>query len=216
MTLTRPPPRVRRPQPRRRDVAVLFCLAGASGAALVAQVLFHLDMTWTAGLLVLPSSALVVVVAFAGQRRYDRLAIISDRLVAGAKWGLVATVVYDVVRPVAVWVFQYDFPPYKAHAIFGQLITGRPSTDAVAVVIGWIFHFWNGISFGVMLSLIRPRPGWLIGWAWAMVLQLAMMAIYPKFLQVRLDTPGFLMVTIVGHSAYGLALGETLRRRGVR
>jgi hypothetical protein len=216
VTLTQPPPRSSRPQPRRRDVTVLFCLAGASGAALVAQLLFDLDMTWTAGLLVLPASALLVVVVFAGQRRYDRLGVISDRLVAGATWGLAATLVYDLIRPLTVWLFQYDFPPYKAHAIFGQLITGRPSTDTVAIVVGWVFHFWNGVSFGVMLSLIRPRPGWLIGWAWAMVLQLAMMALYPRYLQVRLDTPGFLMTTFVGHSAYGLVLGETLRRRGVR
>ena len=195
---------------------MLFVLAGASGAALVAQVLFDLDMTWTAGLLVLPASALLVVVAFAGQRRFDRLAIVADRLVAGATWGLFATFVYDVIRPVTVTVFQYDFPPYKAHAIFGQLITGRPSTDAFAITMGWVFHIWNGISFGVMLALIRPRGGPIVGLAWALFLQGCMMAIYPRFLEVRLETPGFLMTTVVGHSAYGLALGESLRRWGAR
>lgn len=207
----RPPP-ARRPGPRRTDLVVLFCLAGASGAALVAQVLFDLEMAWTAGLIALPGTALCVVAAFFGQRRYDRLQVISDRLVRGARWGLIATLVYDVVRPLVVWTLRFDFHPYKAHAIFGELITGRPSTDGFAIAMGWTYHFWNGIAFGTMLALVAPRAGWKLGLAWALLLQGLMMVVYPRFLQVRLDQPSFMVTTIVGHSAYGLALGAGLRR----
>lgn len=204
------------PAPRARpiDVAVLFCLAGAGGAALVAQIMFDLDMTWTAGLIALPGTALCVVAAFLGQRRFDRLAIVSDRLVAGAIWGLAATLVYDVVRPIVVWAFGFDFHPYKAHALFGELITDRPHTTAFAITVGWIYHFWNGISFGTMLALVKPKAGAVVGWAWGLGLQGLMMIVYPNFLQVRLDQPSFMVTTIVGHSAYGLSLGWFLARRG--
>jgi hypothetical protein len=201
-------------KPRQRDIAVLFCLAGASGAALVAQVLWSVPMRWTAGLVVLPASALVVVVAFAGQRRYDRLAIVSDRLIAGAKWGLVATCVYDVVRPLLVWALSVDFPPFRANVIFGSLITGQPEASMTAKVIGWTYHFWNGIGFGTMFALLRPRGAWLAGMTWALFLQLMMMWLYPRFLQVRLQDPGFLATTLVGHAVYGIVLGSALARRG--
>jgi len=200
--------------PRRRDVAVLVCLAGASGAALVAQVVFDLSMTWTSGLVALPATGLVVGAAFAGRRENDRLAVVADRLVAGALWGLVATLAYDAARPLLVWGLSLDFAPYRAHATFGSLITGQPRGTTTATVVGWGYHFWNGIGFGTMFALVRPRGPWPAGLVWALGLQGLMMALYPRFLEVRLDDPGFLVTTIVGHGIYGIVLGSCLARRG--
>ena len=202
--------------PRTRDVVLLFCLAGLSGAALVAHVLWSLKMVWTAGFVVLPAAIAVVVVVFAGQGRYASLRIVSDRVVAGATWGLVATVAYDLIRPLLVWSLRLHFNPYRAHPIFGSLITGRPRTTSLAITVGWIYHVWNGVAFGVMLALVRPRGAWLAGLTWALGLQAMMMYLYPKFLEVRLDNPGFLVTTIVGHGLYGIVLGESLARRGPR
>ena len=36
----------------------------------------------------------------------------------------------------------------------------------------------------------------------------------PKVRQVRLDTPGFMVTSIVGHGFYGVVLGSTLKRWG--
>ena len=216
MTTTTREPEVRAgaTTPRRRDVAVLVCLAGASGGALVAQVVFHLSMTWTAGLLALPASGLLVGVAFAGRREHDRLAVVADRIVAGAFWGLVATLAYDAARPLLVWGLSLDFAPYRAHATFGTLVTGQPRGTATATIVGWGYHFWNGIGFATMFALVRPRGPWWAGLIWALGLQALMMALYPRFLEVRLDDPGFLVTTIVGHGVYGVVLGATLARRG--
>jgi hypothetical protein len=210
MTTTRPP----RPTARTRDTVLLFCLAGLSGAALVGRVLWDIPMLWTVGFLTLPGGIAIVIVAFVGQGRRHSLRIVSDRVIAGAKWGLVATLAYDAVRPLIVWGLQLHFHPYRAHPIFGSLITNRPRTDAVAIAVGWIYHFWNGVSFGVMLALVKPRAGWAFGVAWALGLQACMMALYPKFLNVRLDSPGFLITSILGHGFYGIVLGWTLRRWG--
>ena len=43
---------------------------------------------------------------------------------------------------------------------FGVLITGRPESDPAAVAAGWIYHFWNGISFATMYVLIAGRGRW--------------------------------------------------------
>jgi hypothetical protein len=210
MTLTHAPVT----RPRTRDTALLFCLAGLSGAALVARVLWHVPMLWTVGFLTLPAGIAIVIVAFAGRGRRRSLAILSDRVIGGALWGLVATLAYDALRPLLVWGLRLHFHPFRAHPIFGSLITNRPRTDAVAIAVGWIYHFWNGVSFGVMLALIKPRAGWLLGLTWALGLQACMMALYPKFLDVRLSSPGFLVTSIVGHGFYGVVLGASLKRWG--
>ena len=204
------------PPARPRDIVLLVCLAGLSGAALLARAWWGVPMSWTAGFAVLPGTVAIVVVVFASRGQRARAHIVSDRVIAGANWGLVATLVYDVVRPVLVWALHLHFNPFRAQAIFGHLITGRPRTSGLAIGVGWLYHFWNGVSFGVMLALIRPRGAWAVGLVWAMALQGLMMAIYPNLLQVRLDNPGFLVTTIVGHGVYGVVLGSSLKHWGPR
>jgi hypothetical protein len=49
-----------------------------------------------------------------------------------------------------------------------------------------------------------------------MLLQGLMMAIYPTFLKIRLDNPGFLMTGLVGHAVWGVVLGYGLERQEAR
>ena len=197
-----------------RELVVLVALAGTSGLALVAHILMKLSMSWTAGFVALPATAALIILIFIGKGRHDRARIFADRLIAGAAFGLLATLAYDAFRPLLVAVFQLHFNPYRAHPIFGSLITGRPPSDGLAQVVGWMYHFWNGITFGMIFALVRPRGGPVAGLIWAETLQMFMMALYPKFLEVRLNDPGFLVTGLVGHGVYGLVLGASLARWG--
>jgi hypothetical protein len=51
---------------------------------------------------------------------------------------------------------------------------------------------------------------------WGLFLQISMMTLYPDLLQVRLDNPGFLVSSIVGHAVWGFVLGTGLHRRATR
>lgn len=197
-----------------RELVVLAACAGMSGAALVAYIIWDFSMEWTVGFVALPLSAALVILIFIGKGRQDRARVFADRLIAGAVFGLIATLAYDAIRPVLVEVFQLHFRPFRAHPIFGSLITGRPPSDGLAQIVGWAYHFWNGIGFGMMFALVRPRGGPIAGLIWALTLEAFMLALYPKFLGVRLDNPGFLATSIIGHSVYGLVLGGTLARWG--
>src|SRR3970282_265862 len=50
--------------------------------------------------------------------------------------------------------------------LFGQLITGLPPSDGRALAAGWAYHFWNGLSFGKVYALLRPRGGVASGLVW--------------------------------------------------
>jgi hypothetical protein len=43
-----------------------------------------------------------------------------------------------------------------------------------------------------------------------------MMLTYPNLLKIRLETPGFMTMGIIGHAFWGLALGYGLRKWGIR
>lgn len=200
--------------PSRRAIVLGVILAGLSGAALMAETFGPVPMRVSVPLVVLPGTLLLTGMVFASTRRFRELERFADRAIDGAKWGLAATVAYDIIRPLLMVIFRYHFNPYRAMPVFGSLITEQPKTAAVAITIGWIYHFWNGLSFGVMFALIRPRGGPVAGWIWAMALQGFMMWAYPTLLKLRLDNPGFLMAGLVGHSVWGVTLGASLRRWG--
>jgi hypothetical protein len=160
---------------------------------------------------VLPTAALLAGLALLRRGRYRQLRRLADLLLRGGAWGLAATLLYDAVRPAIRLVFGYAYDPYRAMPIFGQLITGQTDTP-LALAAGWIYHFWNGISFGMIFALLRPRGGALAGLAWGVGLQVLMMITYPTLLRIRLEDPGFLVSGLVGHGVWGLALGAGLRR----
>lgn len=205
------------PRLQRREVALGVGMAGTSGAAVLAHTFGPVPMSFTVPFVVLPTTSFLVGLVLMRRRLYGRLHRFSELLARGAAVGFAATLAYDAVRPLLVGTLGVTFDPYRAIPLFGTLITGLPGGDPTALAAGWIYHFWNGISFGMMFALVRPAGG--IGWgvAWAMVLQGLMMLAYPAFLQARLDDPGFLLSGLIGHTFWGVVLGAGLRewaRRG--
>ena len=198
----------------RRERLVAIALAGTSGLAVLAHVFMGLPMAFTVPVIVLPATVLLGGMTLYYARRFGALHAFSRTVTAGAAWGLLATLAYDAIRPLLKLIFRFDFNPYRAIPIFGELMTGLPQATVQAQLAGWTYHFWNGISFGVIFALMRPRGGIAWGWAWAMLLQGLMMIAYPRFLAVRLADPGFLAAGIVGHSLWGVVLGAGLHRRG--
>ena len=197
-----------------REVVFGLLLTATSGAAIIAHTFGPVRMSFTVPFVVLPTTAVVVGLILLRRGLHGRLHEFSGRLMWGGIWGLVGTLCYDAIRPLLKWVLAFQYDPFRAMPIFGSLITGLPQTDSIAVAAGWAYHFWNGISFGMMFVLLRPRGGAVAGLIWAMTLQGLMMAIYPSFLQARLADPGFLTMGIVGHALWGIVLGVGLQRRG--
>ena len=200
----------------RREAALAFVLAGTSGAGIVAQVVSPIPMSLSAPFVVLPSAALLALAMLAGRGRLLGAHLFADRLVVGLQWGLVATAAYDLARPLVIALFGFSLNPYVAMPLFGHLITGRPTTDGLAIAAGWAYHTWNGVTFGMMLALVRPGGGWQAGVAWGLGLQALMLALYPHLLAVRVNDPEFLVTGILGHTVWGIVLGEGLAHQARR
>jgi hypothetical protein len=109
-------------------------------------------------------------------------------------------------------------PLFKVFPRFGALILGQPFAPGTpdshftlaAHLVGWVYHFSNGVTFGVMyMAMIGDarRRSWLWAILLAAGLELAMLFTpYTTFFGI---TPAalFVVVTLTAHIIFGVAMG---------
>jgi hypothetical protein len=101
--------------------------------------------------------------------------------------------------------------------------SNQPSTSfsLSAHILGWIYHFSNGMTFGIMyMALIGDamKRSWL--WAIALAAGLELMMLltpYTTFFAIPI-TALFIAVTLTAHVIFGLTLGRLskwMQRRSI-
>jgi hypothetical protein len=201
-----------RPIPR----IIVFVLAATSIWSLLGEM-YHLWPMRTFALGVfLP--ACVALVAFA---LYDLLRANGHacRLIAiGATAGFLAAVSYDIFRLPFVFSKAWGLtgvvpylPLYKVFPMFGAMILKRDdSTSLAANVVGWAYHFSNGITFGIMYAAIVNGAWrrWWIAIVFAVGLEIAMLFTpYPATFYITVTTT-FVIVTLTAHLIFGVVMGR--------
>lgn len=196
---------------RRRAVFTLVggACASVSGLAILLHAAGWLPMYFTLDVLGPPSLLMLLLIGIYARRIDEQLVL--NRLLVGAWAGLAATAAYDLVRLALRLSGAIRFDPFRTHPIFGMLITGQPEASSAALAAGWGYHLWNGVGFAVMYTLVAgpAHPGYALGWA--MLLEVAWLTALPSTLNFQLN-PDLLLVSLVGHAAYGVVLGVLARR----
>ncbi len=193
---------VRFPRPRR--TALLAALPLVTGAALVVHILAGIVLPLAVGAAFAGSAALVLA-AWRGLPAELRTET-ARRVRIGLVGGIAATLAYDATRLVLVWVAGFRFGPLDTLPIFGRLLIGPDASPGLALGAGVLYHAANGVGFATAFVLVVRSPTAVKGVAWAAMLELAMVSLYPGWL--RIDLLGeFLGVSVLGHVAYGLVLG---------
>ena len=139
----------------------------------------------------------------------------------GAVAGFIAACAYDVFRLPFVFAREWNLPSvvppmdlFKVFPQFGAMILGdplgQPGYSLAAHLTGWVYHFSNGVTFGVMyLAMIGDarQRSWLWAVGLATGLELAMLLTpYAQFFAIPL-TAWFVAVTLTAHLVFGVALG---------
>jgi hypothetical protein len=112
---------------------------------------------------------------------------------------------------------------FKVFPRFGAMVLGQPVEQEhyslAAQIIGWIYHFSNGATFGVMyLALIGDgrRRHWTWAVLFALGLELGMLFTpYPNVFGIPL-TSRFVLVTVAAHAIFGTGLGCSARWLSLR
>jgi len=209
---------------------VVFFLSAMSIWCLLAEFYGLCTMRTFTLYVFLPATALLVIIAAADAAVGDRRLL--RNVLVGAAAGLLAAFSYDVFRLPFVfaraWHLSTVVPPlplFKVFPRFGAMILGepveQPAYSLVAQLVGWAYHFSNGVTFGVMyLAAIGDarRRSWLWAVVMAVGLELAMLFTpYPGMFSIKV-TPTFVWVTLVAHLIFGVVLGlicrAVMRRMG--
>jgi hypothetical protein len=171
----------------------------------------------------LPATAALVGLAVLDRLKGDHR--LWHGVVSGSVAGFVAACAYDAFRLPFVFSHEWNLstfvPPmnlFKVFPRFGAMILGepveQPNFSLAAHLLGWMYHFSNGITFGVMyLALIGDahRRSWLWAVLLASGLELAMLLTpYPQFFAIPL-TALFVAITFTAHLFFGVALGLVTR-----
>jgi hypothetical protein len=207
--------------------ALVFVLSAASIWCLLAEFYGLCSMRTFTFAVLLPATGLLVLITvmdyFGGDRRLFRAVMV------GAIGGLLAAIAYDLFR--LPWVVGavdqvgpswLRLPLFRVFPRFGAMILGEPftpdQTDSqftlMAHVVGWAYHFSNGITFGVMYMAMvgdATRRSWLWAIALAVGLELGMLFTpYTRFFGI-VPAALFVVVTLTAHTIFGVTLGVYAR-----
>ena len=166
-----------------------------------------------AWIILLPSILmLIATVMFATWRGHERL---TNRVVAGAGIGLVATLGLEVVRATS---FRLGGMPGDMPRLLGVLLTDRFMTgpSLLSDVLGWSYHFWNGICFGVIFTVLLGHRSVLWAVVYGQLIGIGFLA-SPAVEALGIGFMGFGMPAMpltvaAAHLAFGVLLGVLTRR----
>jgi hypothetical protein len=180
-------------------------------------------MQWFTLAILIPANVALLLLAIADRVRGSGL--LWRGVVIGAVAGFVAACAYDVFRiPFVVAAIDkvgpdwLRLPLFKVFPRFGAMILGQPFDAAMtdsqfsltAHLLGWLYHFSNGITFGVMYTALvgdASRRSWWWAVLFATGLELAMLFTpYTTFFGIHMTTR-FVIVTFIAHGIFGVALG---------
>ncbi|MGW2377267.1 hypothetical protein [Kitasatospora sp. NPDC001683] len=152
--------------------------------------------------LTVPSLALLTALGAWSARRPHRLRL-HRALVAGTVGGLIGTLGYDLVRVPFALVGLRLFAPIDT---YGVLALGAASSSPRTGLLGWAFHFSNGIGFGISYAVIASGRRWQWALAWGLMIETLVVA-SPVAGVYALRGPALIAIAYAGHLAYGAPLG---------
>ena len=207
---------------------MVFLLAFSSIACLLSDFYHICSMRLFIFIIFLPAMAILLAYglfdrAYGNRELWRYIAI-------GLAGGLLAAVAYDIFRLPFVyakdWGLTGVIPPmdlFKVFPQFGAMILGQSlesnNYSEVTHLIGWIYHFSNGATFGIMYVAMIGNPAkrhWFCAVLMAVGIELGMLASpYPQVFHIPV-TARFVLVTVAAHAIFGACLGITVRTISLR
>ncbi|MBI1952938.1 MAG: hypothetical protein HYS41_02310 [Candidatus Omnitrophica bacterium] len=179
----------------------------ASIATLLVQMYGLTSMYGFARWVWLPVSAAMLGIWLWGEKVQDNDFLLRVR--SGFIGGLWGTIGYDLVRIPFHLAGQNPFPPIRS---YGLWLAGAPFSNPWTDLLGFAYHFGNGITFGWIYSFLflNRRVAWAVVWG----LVLESFAVFTPFgviyrLKFAYQALG---LAYAAHLLYGYPLGRACRR----
>jgi len=74
--------------------------------------------------------------------------------------------------------------------------------------VGYLWHFINGVTYGIAYTLLFGNGSWMLAFAWGTFVWLVMMVSMPRMMpMIKLPYPRFTIVPLLAHWAMALPIG---------
>ena len=140
---------------------------------------------------------------------------VARHLYESAAAGVLATLALEVVRYTG---FRMGFMPGNLPRLMGVLLFDRFALgpSGPSDLAGFAYHFWNGASFGMMLTLVAGACSIPLAVGYGVAIGVGFM-VSPVVLALGVGYFGrdfgwsFAATVLLAHAAFGIALGSLLR-----
>ena len=187
----------------------ILLFSGVSPNLFVAAQAGYFSMPALILIVLLPAIALLIFTILLA--RWKKENVLVKTALIGALAGAAATIGLEIVRETG---FLLGGMPGELPKLMGVLITNRfaQGPNTYSNFIGWSYHFWNGASFGIVLSVLFGRVRWFYGIVFALFIAAGFLA-SPATLALGVGTFGidfgwgFPVTVVLAHVAYGAVFG---------
>jgi hypothetical protein len=204
--------------PRHLPRVLIWLLASISFACLLGEFYHFWNMQLFACVALIPSIVILCAIAVFGRRSQNEAWREASTFVAqGALGGLIAAIAYDLFR---IPFVMMGYPLFGVFPLFGKMLLGSDGPNWLIQLLGWTYHFSNGMALGIMFLAMLPsawsRRSTLVvaGAVWALVVEtILLFTPYRDFFKIRMSFVTFLWLTASAHLIFGLVLGWWWARR---
>ncbi|MBT9582842.1 hypothetical protein IV102_05805 [bacterium] len=186
-----------------RWVCFLACIP--SGGALLLKVWGLASMV--AGGALFLACLPILAFAYGWSLRHDLS--LESALRVGCWGGLAGTVGYDLVR-VPFHLYGYRvFAPIQAYGVW---LLDSDCSSGLTEALGWLYHFSNGVTFGILYALVGSGRHWGWGVLWGLCLESIILSTpFAHIFHMQGNWPA-LAIAYGAHVAYGYPLGVIVQR----
>lgn len=165
--------------------------------------------------------AIAALIAIAAADLLMGAGTLAREIGVGIAAGLIAAIAYDIFRLPFVYSRQWGLESlipqmdlFKVFPRFGAMILNQPIEQthysASAQLTGWIYHFSNGATFGIMyVALVAPLK--LKEWWWGVAMAVAIegaLLLTPYSARFGItQNLRFVEVTLAAHLIFGVSMG---------
>lgn len=156
-----------------------------------------------------PSIAILIIIFFVSH--FVGLRDFNKQLKNGFIGGIIGTAGLEIVREIGFHLggMPGDLPKLMGVLLLNQFASGP---DTLSNIAGWSYHFWNGVSFGIIYSIIFGKGNKWTGIAYGILIGIGFM-MSPVVISLGVGQFGvdfgwgFFVTVILAHLAFGFLLG---------
>ncbi len=215
-------------------VISVVILSGVSSSLLIFGPLDIVSYADFRDYAIIPS---VIAIFAVGILFRSRLPSFSNKLFVGMAAGTVASFVLEAIR-IPGYMLTKWIPMDSMISLPGLLLTEKITSlseikqmimqSGVAMnlyhapfdafMVGALWHFWNGATFGIIYAIIIGKGKWWYGMIWAFIIEIAMM-LAPYLIMMKgpfgiehMNGYNLFAITMVAHLAFGAVLGILVQK----